>query len=145
MKKPLVRVAPSARKIPRVSEDPTSFHDLHPSWRIAKMEFCDPYGWHSLDAAMLSEIREKLKNFETMTWAQILIANKKHNHSVSVADLEAPARKQLIDSGQTNIEQVVSLRLTGTQRVWGVLDRGVLHLLWWDPNHQICPAIPKHT
>jgi hypothetical protein len=144
-KKPKFRFAPDDKKIPRLAVDPTSFHDKRPSWRFSKMEFCDPYGWHVLDAATLQEIREKLKHFETMTWAEILVVAKKQNHTVSVDLLEADAKGRLRASGQGDLEELVSLHLTGKQRIWGILREGVLNLLWWDPDHSVCKAILKHT
>ena len=144
-KKPKVSVAPSAAKLPRIEGDPTSFHQHNPSWRFSKMEFCDPYGWHILNAPMVTEIRGKLCNFESMTWAEILVTGKKRNHQIPVGQLVPAARKRLIEIGQGDLGQVVSLHLTGTQRVWGILREGVLHLLWWDPNHGICPSILKNT
>ena len=106
------------------------------------MEFADPFGWHTLDAPRLQYIREKLSFFETMTWEEILVKAKKQNHSVSVAGLcrEAQARLNDICRGNIDIDEVVSLRLTGKERVWGILDRGVLSLLWWDPDHAVCPS-----
>ncbi|HMD71610.1 MAG TPA: hypothetical protein VKF41_09730 [Bryobacteraceae bacterium] len=56
------------------------------------MEFCDPYGWHTMDANTIHEIREKLKAFESMTWNQILLTAKKQNHKVPFGDLE-PSRR----------------------------------------------------
>jgi hypothetical protein len=109
------------------------------------MEFCDPYGWHVLNAATLQEIREKLKYFETMTWAQILVVAKKQNHTVSVDLLEADAKARLRDSGQGDLEELFSLHLTGKKRIWGILREGVLNLLWWDPDHSVCKSILKHT
>ena len=38
------------------------------------------------------------------------------------------------------LDDVVSLRLSGPERVFGYLDNGVLVLLWWDPLHQVCPS-----
>jgi len=142
-KKPKFQIAPSVQKLPRLAVDPTSYHTRNPSWRFSKMEFCDPFGWHVLNAATISDIRDKLKHFETMTWAQILIEAKKRNHTVSTSDLDAPARKRLRESGE-EAEELVSLHLTGKQRVWGILREGVLHLLWWDPEHHVCPSLPKH-
>ena len=34
-----------------------------------------------------------------------------------------------------------SLRLSGQERVWGILDQGVLSVLWWDPDHAVCPSL----
>ena len=105
------------------------------------MEFVDPYGWHTLDADKLKSIREKLGHFETMTWNEILVKGKKRNHSVSVSSLCPSALKRLKDLGQIHVEELVSLRLSGPERVWGVRERGVLTVLWWDPLHQVCPSL----
>lgn len=105
------------------------------------MELVAPYGWHTLDGSTLLYIREKLAHFETMTWNEILIAAKKRNHSIAVADLSPEAQQRLEDLG-LGLDEVVSLRLSGPERVFGYLENGVLVLLWWDPEHQVCPS--KH-
>ncbi len=109
------------------------------------MEFVDPYGWHELDAAKLNFIRQKLANFETMTWGEILINAKKHHHTVATADLCAQARKRLTELKLDDVDGLVSLKLSGTNRIWGMFSAGVLTLLWWDPDHEICPSTLKHT
>ena len=103
------------------------------------MELVAPYGWHTLDGSTLLYIRAKLAYFETMTWNEILITAKKRNHSIAVADLSAEAQQRLEDLG-LGLDEVVSLRLSGPERVFGYLENGVLVLLWWDPCHQVCPS-----
>jgi hypothetical protein len=109
------------------------------------MEFCDPFGWHKLGIEEMHDVRAKLKDFESMTWSQILVAGKHQHHSVSVDDLCSHARKRLVAIGQQDVGEVVSLRLKGTQRVWGILREGIMQVLWWDPDHQVCPSLLKHT
>ena len=142
-KHPTWSIDPGDHKAPRIGHDPNSFLDYNPSWRFAKAEVCEPFGWHKLDPETLHEVRKKLSNFETMTWSEILIVAKKRNHTISVDNLCRTARKRLQETGQSDLGQVVSLHLTGTQRVWGRLSEGVFHLLWWDPYHQICPSLKK--
>lgn len=101
----------------------------------------DPYGWHELDRQTLQSVREKLAHFEGRTWGEIL--NSKHNHNVSVGDLSKEARSRLAELKQYDIEQLLSLRLSGPERIWGILAEGVYTILWWDPRHQICKALPK--
>lgn len=36
-----------------------------------------------------------------------------------------------------DVEEVVSLRLTGAQRLWGYRILAVFHVLWWDPEHKV--------
>jgi len=42
-------------------------------------------------------------------------------------------------------DALYSLRLSGKLRLWGVRDRSVLQLLWYDPEHQVCPSPLKNT
>ena len=104
------------------------------------MELVDPFGWHEIDSEKIRVVREKLGHFETMTWNEILIAGKKRNHTVLVDRLCAQARKRIREV-QPDQEELVSLRLTGPERVWGILSEGVLTVLWWDPRHQVCPVL----
>lgn len=107
------------------------------------MEFCDPYGWHRLDHQTLHDVRDKLKDFETMTWREILwpgTPGRTRNHAVSIEKMSATAQARLRSHHQ-GLSNLVSLRLTGRQRVWGILSGGVLHLLWWDPDHAVCPSL----
>lgn len=104
------------------------------------MEFVDPYGWHKIDSGKIRNVREKLGNLEKMTWSEILIKAKKQNHTITVDQLCADARKRLAQS-QPDLEELVSLRLSGAERVWGILREGVMTVLWWDPQHQVCPSL----
>lgn len=102
------------------------------------MEFVDPFGWHSVDAASLDYIRSKLADFESMTWGQIL--NNENNHQIEVSRLCREARERLEEMRQYDLEEVLSLRLSGPERVFGILSEGVCSLIWWDPKHQVCPS-----
>ncbi len=138
-KTPLVAREPESHKVPR-SVQTQGYHHLRPSWRVASMELADPYGWQSVDGATLLYIREKLAYFETMTWAEILVQGKKRNHSIEVSAITPEARQRLEAIG-LGLDVVVSLRLAAKERVFGYLDNGVLVLLWWDPDHQVCPSL----
>ena len=85
----------------------------------------------------------KLKNYESMTWGSIA-QNQHHNHSVEVSKLDKRARKRLEELG-VEVDELFRFRLNGTQRVWGIRDREVFYILWWDPNHEICPSSKKNT
>jgi len=118
---------------------------MQPSWRLNKLELCEPFGWHEVDKTTLEYIHSKLIAFESMTWSQILIDAKKRHHNVKTVDLCKEAQERLEALRLDDIDRVVSLALSGTERIWGVFSQGVLNLLWWDPNHQICPSVLKHT
>jgi hypothetical protein len=109
------------------------------------MEFVDPFGWHILDGEGFQRIHKKLSQFESMTWAEILIDGKKLNHLAPVDDLCSEAKKRLTEIGRADVEELVLLRLSGRERIWGKLDQGVMTVIWWDPNHEVCPSLLKHT
>ena len=121
------------------------FMKERPSWRVSQLEMCDPYGWHELDAAAVAEIKNRLRSFESMTWSEILVRDREENHRIQVQDICAKARERLISIRQDDIDHLVSLRVTGRRRMWGIEDGSVLKLLWWDPEHEICPAPKKGT
>lgn len=130
---------PEARKVVS-SVSSFSYHHLRPSWRVASLELVDPYGWHRLSAEKLLDIRQKLAHFETMSWSELLVQGKKRNHSIKISEITSEARDRLEIIGLA-LDEVVSLRLSGKERVFGYLDNGVLELLWWDPDHQVCPSL----
>lgn len=146
-KKPKSNFSPTANitKDPKLSSNPDVYYDRNPSWRISRIELSDPYGWHELDFVTVIHIKGKLSNFETMTWREILLDAKKQNHFISVDKLSKKAQDRLIETNQDDVEELLSLRLGGKERIWGVLEQGTLNLLWWDPNHQICVSTKKNT
>ena len=139
------REVPSPSKQPRIAVDPNSYYQKSPSWRVGKMEFVDPFGWHILDANGVNVIREKLANFETMTWKEILLDAKKQNHNVSVDKLIKEAQDRLFEIFSEQLDELTSLHLTGKVRVWGKIDEGGMDLIWWDADHRVCPSHKKHT
>lgn len=74
-----------------------SYLDKNPAWRISKMEVGDPFGWHILDENEIQFVRDKLKEFESMTWDQILVKAKKQNHSIPIDNLIKDAQNRLTE------------------------------------------------
>lgn len=135
MKRPNNKYQPKDSKEPK-AEPQQSPRSLSPAWRIASMQWQHPYGWHEVGSEKLHEIRSKLINFERLTWHEILGHN---NHPVSVSSLNKEAQKRLTDLKLDDVDELVSLRLTGRQRVWGILEGNIYTILWWDPEHDVCP------
>ena len=138
-KNPKTSFSPTPSKKPKAI-DYTDANRSQPSWRVSLLELVDPFGWHKITTSQLYEIREKLKNFESMTWNEILIDSKKQNHSINKSKLCREARKRLKEIELDDVDDVVSLRLKGEQRIWGIRQHNALLLLWWDPDHKICPS-----
>ena len=140
-KKPKSKQLILPTKEPRKGFDESPFR-LRPAWRIGQMEFCDPYGWHVLTTEQWMFVHEKLKNFETMTLNEIL---GRLNHPVSWDSLVKEVRDRLTERHLDDIEELLSLRVMGAGRIWGILEHNVVILLFWDPEHAICPSLLKYT
>jgi hypothetical protein len=104
------------------------------------MEFVDPFGWHQVPADKLHEIRFKLGGFEGQTWGDIITRSQNNHHFMAVVKICQEAQDRLNALHMEDTDALFSLRLSGPERVWGILDNGTLLLLWWDPFHQVYPV-----
>ncbi|MBF0552300.1 MAG: hypothetical protein HQK60_17420 [Deltaproteobacteria bacterium] len=144
-KRPKIKGPPPApTKIPRSHAGPSE-NNYPISWHVSLMETVDPFGWHVIQREKLEEVRTKLASFENKTWHEIFVQDNWRNHSIPVSDLCKEAQDRLKEIKQDDIDSLVSLRLAGTERIWGIRDRHIFKILWWDPDHEICPALKKHT
>jgi len=124
-------------------EQPTSSEHEKICWSFEILDYDGYHGWENISFGEHKEqIFEKLAHLETMSWAEIKNAKKQH-HSVATKHLSKHAQQRLIQLEQDDIDELFSLRLSGTERVYGVRDQRVLKLLWWDPNHEIYPSNKK--
>jgi hypothetical protein len=109
LKKPKIKHAPSTAKSPSFNElyahpkkepkkaaDPEDYLKEHPSWRLNNAQMEHPFGWHDIDSATAGSIRKKLADFESMTWAEILVKASDRNHHIPVTKLSTEARNALM-------------------------------------------------
>lgn len=101
------------------------------------IDFGGPWCCKPMGQTDLLRVVEKLRSFETMKWSAIMGHN---NHSVPIERLSPEAQDRLMDLKRDEVEEVFSLRITGRERVIGIRQDNVLHLLWWDPKHEVCPS-----
>jgi hypothetical protein len=143
---PRMGVAPIGGKHARAQHNPEDTNQMRPVWSIRSFDVDGEWGRSrvSVPNHLWDDLFAKLRNYESMTWGEIL-KDKDRNHSVAVSDLTKSARERLKDIHQDDVDSLFRLRLTGKQRVWGIRDGYVLRLLWWDPDHEICPSAKKHT
>ncbi len=127
--------------------DPEAYYSRRPVWRLANMHMNEPdeCGWHRLDGGQLNSVHSKLVELERLTWKEILVRDRHRNHPISVNKLVASAQKTLEKTPFRGTDQVVSLQLSGTERVFGVMENEIFNVLWWDPDHKVCPAPQKNT
>ena len=132
----------SGKKLPNQSGDITP-DQMSPLWSFSLLDIGSTWCWSKMSPEQFGEVFAKLKNFETMKWAEI--KGPKKSHFIKKTRLIKEAQDRLSEIGFEEEEELFSLRLEGKQRIWGLLDDHVLRILWWDPEHEICPSNLKHT
>ncbi|MCA8975189.1 MAG: hypothetical protein KDC98_10725 [Planctomycetes bacterium] len=141
--KRIVPNAPAVEKRARVPAQPDPTRS-GPSWRFALLDHEGPFGWNNLTERQTTQkIVERLAKFEGMTWTQIMQGTGSHN--VALDQLSSDAQRRLRAISLDDVDQLFSLRVEGRPRVWGILDASVLSIIWWDPEHLVCPSNKKNT
>jgi hypothetical protein len=84
----------------------------------------------------------KLHSFEKMNWEDII---RSGSHPIEVQKCDRTARERLLKIQQDDIDELMSFRISGKKRVWCIRDNNIMRVLWWDPNHEICPSLKAHT
>lgn len=116
-------------------QNPIAYYSLHPAWHFSS---CDTDMWRFTEAdvgdVFWSEILPYLKSMETRTWGDIMVSAKKQNHSIAVDTLNPIAQKRFADLC-IEAEAVISLRLSGTHRLYGYNVGQVFCILWYDNDH----------
>jgi hypothetical protein len=133
---------PDIGKVPRgAAVDQSASQSFN--WNLDKIDMAGPFGWHQSDvASLLQTVFPRLKHFETMTWGQIPSTG---SHEIEVGDLCKEAQQRLRELDLEEYDTLYSVRVQGKLRVFGIKDRALLRVLWWDPEHQVCPSALKHT
>jgi hypothetical protein len=140
-KKPFHRENPSEKKYPRGGEKAEKVVGLI-SWHIRIIDRDGRWGWNKVNNLVLEDILVKMSSFETMKWSEILNRN---NHAVPISKICHDAQKRLEILKQDDVDEMISLHLSGLKRIWGIRDQDILKILWWDPDHTVCPSLRKHT
>lgn len=135
-------ISVSGRKTVRESVNAQEYKSQYPVWRFNRYDSTHPK-WCINKKDFYSELMDKLISFEGMTWHQIESASGgrkagTNNHFIQVSDLVKDAQKRL-EELHLYYDQLFSLRLTNKERLFGILENGVYHILWYDANHEICP------
>ena len=130
--------------------NPDQYYSQHPSWNFSS---CDKEKWsinsEEVHEIFWNEMLPHLQGWETQTWGDILINAKKQNHSIEVRELNKVASDRMVEL-YVEAEAVISLRLTGTHRIYGyIMKDAVFNILWIDLEHGdnntcVCRSRKKH-
>ena len=112
-------------------------------WRFSAADRGGPFAWSELsDPAEYKAVMEKLHQFETMEETAI---RRGGSHPVEPPQLSKAAYDRLVEIKLDDLDELMSFRITGAGRVWCRMSNNVMLVLWWDPTHEVCPSLLKHT
>ena len=151
-KSPKTGASPTGRKIAALAagHHPGGGNKAQVSWRFSRMDRGGKWGRGRISGEMWLFIITKLMNFDSMTWDELLkdTRGRSHkgrgnaNHGIPVGRLPKESRMRLKEAGRYDIEELFSLRLSNRKRIFGVREGSVLEVLWYDPDHEVCPVDP---
>lgn len=130
----------TANKIPR--SFPIKDNEGRISWQFSTMEMTGPFKFCPIRPQTWRKILERLKHLDARTWAEVI---GDRDHPIPVELLSPKAKKRLQEIQRDDIDAIFSFHLEGEPRIVGVRVDNVFQVLWWDPNHEVCPAHLKHT
>jgi hypothetical protein len=111
----------------------------YPVWQFNLLDWDGPWSWETIDTE--KDILKKLGHFETRTWGEIEGNKEEGSHLVKVDDCPNPRVKERLKQLELDdIDELFSLRLSGTERIFGILDGFILKILWYDYEHKVWPT-----
>jgi hypothetical protein len=140
------------KSLPKVSNKPNkkfgtgegvSTHHLHIHFVFDKFDSDLPIEKGKSDTSSICSIMQHFKSYQNQTWADIL--GNERNHPVLIEDFAKFARDRIQDifPGGVDFDELFTLRFNGAQRLWGIKVGEKYHVLWWDPEHEVCPSSKK--
>ena len=140
-KRPKTRVKVKNQKVPKEGpkkEKPRTF-----TWSFSLIDLEGPFGWHNcVEADKFHEVLKKKGELESFHFSQL---PQQGSHSVKVSKLSSEAQKRLVEINQDDNDALYSFRISGKNRFWCILQGNIFGVLWWDPEHLVCPSQKKHT
>lgn len=142
---------PSKVKEVKQGGNPDSVMQDSLSWQfhLCDTESAWAFSKNKIEQEFWDEIFIKLKDFEKMTYADIFVRGQKQNHAIKVEKLNPCAQKRL-QALHIYEDEIYSLRLCGTHRLYGIVYDSIYCVLWFDKNHGdnstcVCRSHLKHT
>ena len=77
-------------------------------WKMSRIDDNSPWGWNHITCSdFLRNIWDKMHDFETMTWGEILGRN---HHAIAVNNIIKPAQNRLEQLGHDDQAELVSFK-----------------------------------
>ncbi len=114
-------------------------------WHFGAIDLEGPFGWAEITESQLVNLVGVIRDVERQTaselfdkagYRQTVGATK----SIPIESICPDAQQRLATLGFDDHNHLVSLRITRRARLWMLRFNAIACLLWWDPDHQVCPG-----
>jgi hypothetical protein len=140
-RKPKAAFNPPSRQIK--SEDPGKFDAETIAWQFFRLDWQhEHWGFNQLGPTHWRDLRDSLAHIEGLTWSELKqtfggrgAGGGTNHHSLPTSELSSRAQKRLEELSLDDCDDVFSLRLNNTLRIYGIRDGRVFQILWYDRHH----------
>lgn len=141
-KRPVVREAIPKGKHARVAQRTDEDDSLRVSWRFGDADRNGRWAWHpeAIAPEQASDILHFLAEMDKLTWAVAMEGWRPRRKRVEAGGICKEAQERLIALQKEELDELEEWRLSGPERIWGIRDGHVCHVLWWDPEHTVWPS-----
>lgn len=141
-KTPRYAQSPQPEKKPKFNDD-AKVKGAPLSWRFSHHDKEGPFAWPKIyESGDLQQVVERLAAVEGLKEEDLGAAG---SHPIELHKLCKDARDRLTHLSHDDLDTVFSLRVTGEKRVICIHHGNIMRVLWFDPDHQVCPSHKKHT
>jgi hypothetical protein len=88
---------------------------------------------------------KKIKDFETMTVNEAFVQAQEPGKDYPLSSLIGGALRRLEDLQLDDQPEISRLRVGGKQRLYGFREENRFYVIWWDPEHEVCPSHLRNT
>jgi len=132
---------PSSTKAVHIAENVDGLRHLNFRWRVDD-RYIDydhkEWGWEKVTIQkFFKELLNRLQDYETMTWDEIL--RHQSCHDMEASELCGDAQRRLQEM-RLDIDTLHQLQITQKYRLWGFRHLQTFYLIWHDPNHTVYPV-----
>lgn len=143
--KPRASVIPSGKVRPRAQFTPPD-PDQKLLILFSKLDLESPWCLTGITQQDHLNLLRQVRDYETMTVHEVFAGLQQRGQKYPLESLpNSDALARLAEVKLDDRDEIVRLRITGEQRLYGFLEGQRFYALWWDPNHEIWPSKKKHT
>lgn len=123
----------------------------YPVWMFTNLDKAGKFAFDTNRADFQhQEVLEKMINYSNMTWAEIKKQThddgKSKHHIIEYEKLSKAAQDRIkAKKLEQDSDAVFSFALQNKMRIVGIKRGKEFHVLWYDPEHEVCPSTKKHT